>query len=96
MVKKTEKPARPKAVALRYNVEKEGAPKVVAKGSGYLAQRIIELARENNVQLHEDPDLVEVLAKLDLNTEIPERLYQAVAEILAFLYQLNNRPVSQS
>lgn len=91
----SEDSARPKAVALRYDVEKEGAPKIVAKGSGYLAQRIIELAREHDVQIHEDPDLVEVLAKLNVDTEIPERLYQAIAEILAFLYQLNNRPVAQ-
>ncbi len=88
--------SRPKAVALRYDAEKEHAPKIVAKGSGYLAQRILELAREHDVQVHEDPDLVEVLAKLDVNTEIPERLYQAVAEVLAFLYRLNTRPLSQT
>lgn len=95
-MKKREGPSRQKVVALRYDAEKEHAPKIVAKGSGYLAERILELAREHDVQIHENPDLVEVLAKLDVNTEIPERLYQAVAEVLAFLYRLNNRPLSQT
>ena len=56
-----------------------------------LAEKIIELAQENEVPLHENPDLVAVLAKLDLDTEIPEQLYRAVAEVLAFVYRLNNR-----
>lgn len=78
-----------KAVALRYDAESEQAPKIAAKGSGYVAERIIEIAEENGVFLHEDPDLVAVLAKLDVDTEIPENLYRAVAEVLAFVYRLN-------
>jgi type III secretion system FlhB-like substrate exporter len=63
----------------------------VAKGAGLLAERIIELARANGVYVHEDPDLVAVLSRLDVDTEIPETLYRAVAEILAFVYRLNQR-----
>ena len=85
---KNEEP-RKKAVALHYDPEKEEAPKVVAKGSGHLADRILEIAREHGIPLHQDPDLVAVLSKLDVDREIPEKLYRAVAEILAFVYRLN-------
>lgn len=82
---------RRKAVALRYNLDKDEAPKIVAKGAGLLAERIIELAQEHGIQLHEDPDLVGLLSKLEVNTEIPEQLYAAVAEVLAFVYRLNQQ-----
>jgi len=80
-----------RAVALRYNQQDDRAPRVVAKGDRLLAERIIEIARENNVPLHEDPDLVAVLSKLDVQREIPEALYRAVAEVLAYVYRLNKR-----
>ncbi len=80
---------RKKAVALRYREESESSPRIVAKGSGKLAERIIAVAQENNVFIQEDPDLVGLLAQLDVNTDIPEDLYRAVAEILAFVYGLN-------
>jgi flagellar biosynthesis protein len=82
---------RRKAVALRYQSGSDAAPKVVAKGAGLLADRILELAREHGVHVHEDPDMVEVLSKLNVDTEIPEALYRAVAEVLAFVYRLNAR-----
>lgn len=82
---------RRKAVALRYDAERDRAPKVVAKGAGYIADQIIALAKEHDIHIHEDPDLVTVLAKLDLDTEIPEELYRAIAEVLAFVYRLNQR-----
>jgi len=78
-----------KAVALKYNKGKDSAPKVVAKGKGYIAEKIIEAARENNVPLYEDKNLSQVLEALDLDTEIPPELYRAVAEVLAFIYKLN-------
>jgi flagellar biosynthesis protein len=86
---KTEKPLR--AVALRYDRTRDGAPRVVAKGRGYLAEGIIAAAREHGVPLHEDPDLVATLGGLDLETEIPPELYRAVAEVLAFIYRLNGK-----
>lgn len=85
------KDARRKAVALRYNQAQESAPRVVARGYGLTAEKIIEIARDHNIQVHEDPDLVAVLAKLDVNTQIPEELYVAVAEVLAFVYRVNQR-----
>ncbi len=80
-----------KAVALRYDESRDQAPKVIAKGDRLLADRIIALAEENGIAIQEDPDLVGLLAKLDVEAEIPETLYAAVAEVLAFVYRLNNR-----
>jgi len=83
--------AKRRAVALRYDAERDSAPKMVAKGRGYLAERILELAQEHGVHVHHDPDMVAILAKLEVEDEVPAELYQAVAEILAFIYRLNNR-----
>lgn len=82
---------RKTAVALKYEAQKDKAPKVVAKGKGYLAERIIQLAKEYNIPLHQDKDLVQVLAQLDLGEFIPPELYQVVAEILAWVYSINKK-----
>jgi flagellar biosynthesis protein len=79
------------AVALRYLPDQDQAPKVTAKGSGILAQKIIELAKKHGVPIKEDPALVEVLAQLDFYQEIPPTVYVVVAEILAFVYSMNQR-----
>ena len=76
-----------KAVALKYETEKDSAPRVVAKGRDVIAEKIIETARAHNVPLYEDKNLVQVLEALDLDTEIPPELYRAVAEVLAFIYR---------
>lgn len=81
-------PPNRRAVALRYDADQDAAPRVVAKGNRLIAERIIEIARENDVPIHQDPDLVAVLAKLDVEREIPESLYRAVAEVLAFVYRV--------
>ena len=78
-----------KAVALRYNKEMEGAPRIVAKGGGYMAERIIEIARAHGVTIYEDKELIELLSRLELYQVIPAELYQVVAEVLAFVYRLN-------
>jgi len=78
-----------KAVALKYNAESDAAPRVIAKGDRLLAERIIEIAKENGIPIHEDPDLVSLLATLDIDREIPDALYRAVAEVLAFVYSVN-------
>jgi flagellar biosynthesis protein len=80
-----------KAVALKYDKEKDAAPRITAKGRGYVAEKIVETARAHNVPLHEDKNLVQVLEALDLETEIPPELYRAVAEVLAFIYRLNGK-----
>lgn len=79
-----------KAVALKYQAESGGAPKVVAKGKGDIAARIIAVAKEHGIPIHEDADLLEVLATLELDREIPADLYRTVAEILAFIYRVND------
>lgn len=75
------------AVALAYR-EDEGAPRVVAKGRGLIAQAILERAREAGVYVHESRELVALLMQVDLDDRIPPQLYVAVAELLAWLYRL--------
>jgi len=81
----------PKAVALKYDQKKDKAPRVIAKGRGDIAEKIIAVAREHNVPLYEDKNLIQILEALDLETEIPPELYRAVAEVLAFIYRLNGK-----
>ena len=81
------------ASALRYNEDKEAAPRVLAKGSGKTAQKILDIAMEQKIPVREDPDLVEALAKLDVGSLIPTELYPAVAEVLAVVYRQNQRYV---
>jgi len=81
----------PKAVALKYDATKDSAPKLIAKGRGRVAEKIIEIANANQVPLVEDQNLVQVLEALDVNTEIPPELYRAVAEVLVFIYRLNGK-----
>jgi len=80
-----------KAVALRYVPPLDQAPRVTAKGSGLLAQKIIELAQKHGIPIKEDPVLIQVLSQLDFYQEIPPSIYVVVAEILAFVYSVNNR-----
>ncbi len=80
-----------KAVALKYRQGRDRAPRLTAKGFGLTAERIIDLARSKGIPIEEDPDLVAALAQLDFHEEIPPELYQTVAEILAFVYRLNQR-----
>lgn len=77
------------AVALSYDRARDEAPKVAASGRGQVAEHILEAAREAGVPVQEDPDLLEVLARVPVGDEIPPELYQAVAEILAFIYRMN-------
>jgi len=82
---------RREAVALNYDAEAEQAPKVVAKGKGDVAANIIEKAKDNAVPIQEDPTLVNLLGELDINETIPEELYQAVAEVFAFVYNIDKQ-----
>ncbi|MBU0729631.1 MAG: EscU/YscU/HrcU family type III secretion system export apparatus switch protein [Proteobacteria bacterium] len=81
--------SRKKAIAIRYDKGRDPAPKIVGKGEGLVAERILALARELGIPIHEDTDLTEILARLDLNEEIPPSTYLVVAEILAFIYRAN-------
>jgi flagellar biosynthesis protein len=82
-------PKRPSAIALQY--DGKTAPRVTAKGEDELARRIIEVAREHGIPLREDPDLLTLLAKLELGDEIPRALYVSVAHVLAWAYWLTGR-----
>lgn len=86
---KTKATQNTKAVAIQYEADK-GAPRVAAKGRGLIAEQIIELAEEHGVHIHQSPELVDVLVRLELGDEIPEALYRAIAEIIAFTYSLKN------
>jgi flagellar biosynthesis protein len=82
----SERPRR--AAALRYDKDENSAPKVVAAGAGLLAERIVEIAREQGLPVREDPALAEALARLELEQEIPSELFVAVAEVLVWAYRL--------
>lgn len=77
-------------IALRYELEDE-APKIIAKGKGYIADKILQQAEEHNIPIYEDPTLVQLLGKLNINDKIPEQLYEIVAEVFAFIYQLDRK-----
>ena len=80
------------SVAIRYNKEKENAPRIIAKGVDHLALKIREIGRENLIQIVENPPLARELYKsCDIDTTIPDTLYKAVAEVLAFVYQAKNK-----
>lgn len=80
------------AVALRYETKKDQAPCVIAKGSGYIAEKIIQAARQHDIPLVHDPVASELLSNVDLGAAVSPEFYQAVAEILAFVYHLNGKP----
>ncbi|MEH6823972.1 MAG: EscU/YscU/HrcU family type III secretion system export apparatus switch protein [Motiliproteus sp.] len=87
-------PATPRtAVALTYDQKR--APYLSAKGKGLVAEEIIRIAAEHGIFIHEDPALVEMLALLQLGQDIPESLYKAIAEVIAFAYSLrSDNPVN--
>ncbi|MCD6295010.1 MAG: EscU/YscU/HrcU family type III secretion system export apparatus switch protein [Deltaproteobacteria bacterium] len=80
-----------KAIALKYDKRKDNAPKLTAKGKDDIAEKIIEIAKENRVPIYPDKDLVQVLEALDMDFEIPVELYRAVAEVLVFVHDLNGK-----
>ncbi len=85
-------PSRPRAAALRYQPQSpflDAAPRLVAKGQGLLAERILALARESGIPISQDPNLLNALEPLELNRLIPPELFQAVAILLATLYRTN-------
>lgn len=78
---------RGRAVALAYR-QGDAAPRVVAKGNGLLAERIVQRAREAGVYVHESAELVALLMQLDLDSRIPPQLYVAIAEVLAWVWRV--------
>lgn len=90
----SEKEKRKLAVALKYDKESNEAPQVIAKGRGQVAESIIKKGEEQGITSLEDKELASNLFKLDINDEIPEELYTAVAEILNYVYKLDNKEKS--
>lgn len=91
-------PNRPpnSAVALRYDPTDDGAPRVVAKGYGHIAEAIIQTAKENGLYVHESKELVGLLMQVDLDQHIPPALYLVIAELLAWLYALESEDPNQA
>lgn len=86
----TDKPKQ-QAVALSYQQKSNTAPKVIAKGSGYIAEKIIAAASQHSIPVYQNKTLVSMLMAIELDREIPPELYQAVAEILAYVYRVDQR-----
>lgn len=87
----TDKNAEKKAVALQYEPDVDVAPKVIAKGKGYVAANIIEAAQKNSIPVYQNKSLVNLLMALDIDKEIPAELYTTVAEVLAYVYRLDKK-----
>ena len=87
---KNKTPQREKAVAIKYRAEEASSPKVVAKGEGLVAQAIKAIAAKRGIPIKRDDDLVELLAQVEIDREIPAELYAAVAEVLAWIYKAND------
>jgi len=80
-----------KAVALKYDAQKNTAPELVAKGEGESAKNIIKIATQHGVPIKKDEDLVEILSKVELNQEVPAEMYKAVAEVFSFIYKMTKK-----
>lgn len=82
---------RTKAAALRYDKDKENAPRVIAKGEGKTADNIIKIAELHNLPIRKDEDLIELLSNVELDKEVPDALYKAVAEVFSFIYKTTKK-----
>ena len=85
------KTRRLQAAALQYDQERHEAPVIVAKGSSAVAERIVALAKKHDIPLQRDPELLQILMKLEINQEIPENVFHAVAEVLPMVYKANRK-----
>ena len=78
-----------KAVALKYDMDRDTAPRVVAKGKGHTAEHILEAAQKSSVPVYQNKTLVNMLMALDIDREIPPELYKAIAEVMAYVYKMD-------
>jgi flagellar biosynthesis protein len=79
-----------KASSLQYDNNTSNAPKVTSYGQGNIAQNIIDVAKKHNIPIKKDEDLIEMLSQIEINEDIPTELYQAVAEVFSFIYNISN------
>ena len=84
------------AVALGYDMQKNSAPVVLAKGQGQIAEKIIQIALDNNIEIRRDEDLLQILKAVDINEEIPVEAFAAVAQIISYIYQQNGKELNAS
>lgn len=88
---KIEEIKNPKAVALGYNPEKDEAPRILASGKGKIAEEIISIAKKNGIPIQDDPILTAALMDIDINKTIPPDLYRVVAEVLSYIYRIQQK-----
>ena len=84
-----ERIAEQKAVALKYDVQRDTAPRVIAKGRGHVAEHILATAQKNSVPVYQNKTLVNMLMALEIDREIPPELYKAIAEVMAYVYKMD-------
>ena len=83
------------AVALGYDPSKHNAPTVLAKGQGEIAQKIIQIAIDEGIEIRKDADLLQILKAVDIDSEIPIEAFSAVAEIISYIYKENGKEISK-
>lgn len=81
--------ANKKAVALKYDLQQDNAPRVIAKGRGHVAEHILATAQKNSVPVYQNKTLVNMLMALEIDREIPPELYKAIAEVMAYVYKMD-------
>ena len=81
----------PKAVAMKYKAYEDNAPKVIAKGSGEIAKKIIEKAKEYDISVFQNPELTDMLMNVEVNEEVPAELYKAVVEVFIWLHKTEQK-----
>lgn len=91
----TDPRAPQKAVALKYDTERDSVPKVVAKGQGHVAENILSAAQKNTIPVYQNKTLVNMLMALEIDREIPAELYRTVAEVLAYVYRVDQKKGTQ-
>lgn len=82
------------AIALGYDPSKNNAPTILAKGQGHVAEKIIQIAIDQGIEIKQDTDLLQILKAVDINEEIPVEAFTAVAEIISYIYQQNAKSLS--
>lgn len=83
------------AVALGYEMGKRNAPVVLAKGQGHVAERIIQIALDQGIEIRQDADLIQILKAVDIDSEIPIEAFSAVAEIISYIYKQNGKEIKK-
>ncbi len=81
--------AEQKAVALKYDMQQDTAPRVIAKGRGHVAEHILETAQKNSIPVYQNKSLVSMLMALEIDREIPPELYKTIAEVMAYVYKMD-------